>query len=193
MSDNKTKQEGNTVGGDQAARDIIKSTTYGGAMPAVAPEAIKSLMAKLAQQRADDPQLDKFIEELEYYYQPVKGNVLGLEAKLSEAQKPASFVEYALRVKEVYHKKLLRNQFSETAQKINVQLLALVQSYFMNHIHPKICDGAEPSLVQALVMDSVITPLMHQLDTNTLGFTSQDVEGMLYFLTGNCHINWSGK
>ncbi len=194
MAENDAKQDGNTVGGDLAGRDIIhRNTIYGQTTTVAAPEAIRTLMAKLAQQRADDPQLDRFIDELDYFYRPIEGNVKGLEAKLEEAHKPVSFIAFALRVKEQYHKQLVRNQFSEIAQKLNVQLLALVQSYFMNHIHPKISEGAEPSMVQELVMSSVVMPLMHQLDDNTLGFTAQDIEGMLYFLTGNCHINWTGE
>ena len=50
------------VGGDLAGRDIIhRNTIYGQTTTVAAPEAIRTLMAKLAQQRADDPQLDRFI------------------------------------------------------------------------------------------------------------------------------------
>ena len=191
MDNNEVRQNENTVGGDQAGRDVNKGTTYAFSAPNGTSQAMRSLIEKFKQQRESDPKLNAFIAELDYYHKRVDGDVQGLESKLEDAAKSNLFINYALGAKEQFHKKLMRYQFSESAQQINVFLLALVHSYFIHNIHAKICAGVAPETVHALMIEQLVNPLLQQLDENVLGFTARDIEGMVYFLTGNCHITWT--
>ena len=193
MSENIVSQSENEVGGDQAGRDIIhnrNTVNYKLGKHFQVTYPIQSLYADYELEKATNPQLTEFIEELNYFYNKLEGEVIGLEGKLKKANRD-SFIKFALRVKEIYHKKLYKHQFSETAQRINVFVLALVESYFTNIVYPKICAHASNDEVNILIQENVINRILDELGENALGFTATDINGMLYFLTGNCHIEWT--
>ena len=83
------------------------------------------------------------------------------------------------------------SQFSEVAQKINVYLLAAVRSYYMLEIYPRICNNEDQMTINSLISEKIINPLIVELGDNLFDFTHEDILGMLYFLTGNCHIKWT--
>jgi hypothetical protein len=191
MDESKVTQKGNKVDGDQAGHDINKQVTnlnFDSSQRSIS--AMQTLLKKFKDEREKNPQLTEFIEELDYYNKPLDGDVIGLEQKLING-KQEDFIDYALRMKERYHKKLMKYQFSEAAQLINLHLLALVESYFMHHIYPQICNGQTSENVNSLIQELLINPMLGQLDDNPLGFNAQEVNGMIYFLTGNCHIKWN--
>jgi hypothetical protein len=50
--------------------------------------------------------------------------------------------------------------------------------------------------IKQAVSEQVIIPVMKELNENGeddiyLCYTTDDILGMLYYLTGNCHINWA--
>lgn len=189
MNENNVTQSGNVVGGDVAARDIHKpSYVFPRSQDAIL--YMSDLLRRFREEQDGNTRLNQLIDDLDYYNCPLAGDVLGLEQKLKDGNRE-SFIDFALRAKERFHKKLVKYQFSESAQKINVYLLALVQSYFENHISPKIHSGCSAEELSSLIQELLINPLLGQLQENTLGFTAFDINGMLYFLTGNCHIKWT--
>lgn len=188
MGDNEVIQSQNEAGGDMAGRDVIKNYTYYSSSHSIS--TLESLYRRFEDEKRTNPALKEFIDGLDYYNKPIDGNVLGVEQKLKDG-KHESFVEFALLKKEQYHKLLYRYQFSEVAQKINFHLLGLVESYFMTYIYPKICDGRSTEEIQNTIQERIINPLLDQLGENTLGFSAGDIQGMIYFLTGNCHLKWT--
>jgi hypothetical protein len=72
-----------------------------------------------------------------------------------------------------------------------VHLLALVESYFENEIRPQISLGKTSEEIKTLIQQLIVIPLLLELEENLLGFNASDINGMLYFLTGNCHIKWT--
>jgi hypothetical protein len=193
MQENNVNQLDNEIGRDLAGRDITyDQSVQFNQFSRQSETPLQMLFKKLELEKTTNPQLTEFIEELNYYYNKVDGDVIGLEQKLKDG-KQENLVDYALRVKEAYHKKLYKHQFSEVSQQINLYLLALVESYFTNHIYPKICNGHSSEQISSLIQEQVINPLLNQLNGDTLGFTAKDINGMIYFLTGNCHIQWSKK
>src|SRR6266478_6829382 len=136
MSEQETTQTNNTIAGDQAGRDIHKpSYTFSKSQETIS--YMTQLLCRLKEEQENDIRLTELIDDLEHYSRPFKGDVQGLESKLKDGDLE-SFVDFALRAKERFYKKLIRYQLFESAQKINVHLLALVESYFENHIVPKI-------------------------------------------------------
>jgi hypothetical protein len=184
-------QSGNTIQGDQAAGDIYKSTKIINQKSSLKVNKIKELFEKFHYEKENNIQFCEIIEELEHYRTPKGGEkIIGVSDKL-KAGKRDNFIEYALEVKEMYYKKLVRYQLYESAQKINVFLLAMVRNYFMNNVYPLILNNAGEVEVSQALNEYIINPLLEQLDGDTLGFTADDVNGMLYFLTGNCHLKWA--
>ena len=187
---NEVVQTDNTVGQDQVGRDKVTTNfNFGNSQKNIS--ALPILLQKFKEEREKNPALDKFIEELDYYNKPIEADVIGLEQKLINGKRE-SFIHYATRVKESFHKKLYRYQFSEAAQRINYHLLALVESYFMNQVYPRICNEEDPNVINQLVTDSIVTPILsEQLAEEPLNYSAQEINGMIYFLTGNCHIKWN--
>jgi hypothetical protein len=188
MSEDSASQIGNTVGGDQAGGDIDKSTLVL-SLPKEPSQYIKTLYAQFEKEEKSKPQIKKFMEELDYYNKPLDGDMIGLAQKLKDGNQE-NFIDFALRVKESYHKKLYKHSLSPSAQKINLHLLSMVECFFMHQIFPLIEKKQSSDKINLLIQELVVNPMMTELGENRLDFTAQDINGMLYLLTGNCHIKW---
>lgn len=188
MNDNKVTQRGNTVGGDQAARDVNKTSNY----YLESQNSIKYMSRLLRQfedERRGNVRLNEIIGELDHYHSRLEGDVIGLEQKLKDGN-CETLIGFALIAKERFRKKLEKYQFSEAAQKINVQLLGRVLSNFENKIAPKIQIGIPAHEIADLIQETIVDQVSSELLENALDFTDVEINGMLYFLTGNCHITW---
>ena len=191
MDGNEVTQTENIVDGDLVGRD--KNITTNNINVTHNKSAyLNELYQKFLSEEKDNQQFKNFMEELDYYHSQIENDiVLGLENKLIAGSR-GNIIWYAKEVKERFHKKLLQtSQFSEVAQKINVYLLATVRSYYMLEVYPLICSNEDPLLINAHIKEKIINPLITELGDNLLGFTPDDIQGMLYFLTGNCHIKWT--
>jgi len=101
-------------------------------------------------------------------------------------------VDWALELKEEYAKKLLKNDVSLAQQKIHAFLLAKIQMAFRRHVLSAIRNGKSKETVRHLIDDEVISMIGAYLGyDNVLNLYVDDINGMLYFLTGNCHLKWA--
>ena len=85
----------------------------------------------------------------------------------------------------------MKNEHSETAQLIYAFLLAKVYSSFQTNIYPRISEGLSEEFINQLVTEYIIKPLEDILGNNLLRIYDDEINGMIYFLTGNCHIKWN--
>lgn len=174
-----------TGGGDFAGHDLTKiqfTFTAGN---------LKELYKRFEEERKNNVQFNEVLEELDVF-QRQKSNekVVGLEAKLKAGNKTDELIEMAMELKETYSKKLERNKFFESAQRINAYLLGYARTQFVTYVYPSIKDGSSDEKVNVLMNQYVIQPMLGMLEGDTYGFTPQDIHGILYFLTGNCFIKW---
>ena len=183
MADDKISIEDSEIGGDVAGGDIDKSRKY--IFTGSKSSYMSILLEKFKKEQEGDSKLTEFIDDLDYYYNKRKDDVIGLEEKLSNANRRQSFIDFAVEAKDKYHRKLYKYQFSEAAQKINIHLLGLVISYFENEIHPLLEKGEDEKLINSMITERLINPLMTELDENYLGFTAHDINGMLHFIAEN--------
>lgn len=186
------EQNDNTVSGDMAGGNINKpSTIFNYNSPSVRISKIKELFARYEQEKQSNVQFKQIVAELQHYTTPLQNEtVIGIEGKLTAANRDA-YIEYALEVKEHYAKKLTIHEMYESSQLINVYLLALVKSKYMHQVYPLVIRNEDDLTINNAIDTHILNPLLEQLEGDTLGFTSEDIIGMLYFLTGNCHIKWS--
>lgn len=185
-------QEGSDVGGDQVGRDKLTNNTYNYSL--IQSKQNISTMTRLLGQFAfevdKDVKMQNLIEALDHYHCNLEVNVIGLEQKLKNGNRD-SIIDYALRAKESFHKKLIRYQLYEAAQKINAHLLAQIESKYQLHVYPMIYAEHPQDLINHLIDKKVVEPVLEELEENSLGYTALEINGMLYFLTGNCHIKWT--
>jgi len=189
MSGNDIQVKETEIGGNFTGRDtyqITNNSTY------QLSQFLETLYRNYESEMAGDRSLKEFCEELNYYNSQ-NGNeeIIGLENKLI-AGKRDSFIWYAKDVKERYHKKLLHTcQYSTIAQEVHIHLLAKVRTSFMLEVYTLVCAGAADQVINSVIHEKVVKPLHAELGVNAFRFSTDDIMGMIFFLTGNCHIKWT--
>ena len=134
------------------------------------------------------------IDEL-LYYTTQKDGTLGMERKLLDGGFRQERIMEALRQKEFYAKKSMRFDCYPSAQRIFLLLFARIKNEFNTSIYPLI-EAQEPlDVVMSQLRQKIVQPIMDMLDEGGahdqyLNFTEDHVYGMIYYLTGMCHLNW---
>jgi hypothetical protein len=180
------RQQGNTAGGHLAGRDInIHSPP--------APESVLArLFRRLKDEAAEDKILREYISELEIFTRLVEDEeVVGLDKKLKAASREDQ-IQMASAMKEMVFAALRVNIFSPTFQQIYATLMGKVFEEFETWVRPAIRAGAGRQEIDELVSVKVVKPIMLEVEScgEYAGIATQTVRGMIYFLTGNCHIRW---
>lgn len=183
-------QTNNTVGGDQAAGDIFKPTINVNSIPKT---NLGLLLKKLSEEAAEDQVLQQYIAGLEIFTRQVPNEiVIGLEEKMTAASRQNEITK-ALMLKEMIFGDLKRNIFSPSFQTIYATLMGKLQELFEVYVKPEIDAGAGNPIIDQLVYEKVLAPVQREIDSCGEPCTivmPQHLRGMLYFLTGNCHIKW---
>ncbi|WP_053002191.1 ABC-three component system protein [Kordia jejudonensis] len=121
-------------------------------------------------------------------------NIDKIKQELSEKLDDGGFkddTDWATELKEAYTMRLLKNDVSLAQQKIHAFLLVKVQMAFRRHVLSAIRNGKNKEEIRLLIDDQVISKVGSYLGyDNVLNLYEDDINGMLYFLTGNCHIKW---
>jgi len=182
--DKSVTQAGNIVAGSQAGRDV--NITLG-----TDPRTtMRTLTRRFREEVQQDEAFRAVIDSLQYFLDPSAPDTsFDLETKLSAAKRENDLSE-ATALKELFAKKLARHQLSPAAQQIFAWALGHLQISFQVHVRPMIISGEAPAAIDKVVFDKVIRPTIAELEDNVLILNYQELRGMLYYLTGNCHIEW---
>lgn len=167
----------------ETARASIASSTKKNPM--------QHLINRFKQERDGDEVFMGIISKLQHFSSIVDASneVQGLESKLRDGGYDNS-IGTATATKEQFAMKLAEFQFSRSAQEILSMLLAEVYTRFSLRVWPAICDNRDQAVVLELVQREIIEPISQMVDENVLELYADELTGMLYFLTGNCHIKW---
>lgn len=134
------------------------------------------------------------MEELKDYITKLPGTK-DVEEKLTDGGFRPMRIEEAKRLKEMYAKKAMQYDCYPSAQKIILYLFAQIKHEFNTSIFPLIEDGKPLRTIMDQVRMKIVRPIMQTLDTGVshdryLNFTEDHIYGMIYYLTGMCHLNW---
>lgn len=191
MNDNTTKNivDSTSIGRDYIGRDdnstniinkVNSNSTY-----------LNNLYERFEKEKIENPEFKELCEELDYFNSIIDGDVIGLEEKLQQGGKE-KILFYALDVKDRFHRKLMKtSQYSMIAQNINVYLLSKVRSSFMREIYSLIINNASDEKINLMITERIIKPVQADLGINLFGYNEDDIMGMIFFLTGNCHLKWN--
>lgn len=134
------------------------------------------------------------IQELLEYKTKLDGTK-GMEEKLKDGGFSESFIQVALRKKEQYAKKAMQFDCYPSAQEINLLIFIDIMDLFTIYVEPLIkrCEPVET--VMQCIHEKVVNPIMDKINVNgaedqDLRYTPNHIYGMIYYLTGMCHINW---
>lgn len=183
----RTEQHGITAGGDVAGGDIDKSLNIFNQGLGRSPLA--TLIARYAEEVRFGFQGSEIIEKLQHWSTPESSEVLGVRDKLERGNRP-ELVKFGLEAKELFTKCLARHQHSKFAQEMFAYLLGWMWQRFNATIRPRIVEGQSAEKIDSLIQIEIINPMEQMLDSNPLGIDPSELSGMMYFLTGNCHLNW---
>lgn len=134
------------------------------------------------------------IDELLMYTTKLDGTK-GLEEKLQDGGFQKMFIQKAIIQKEMYAKRATKYECYPAAQEIILSLFARIKNEFDVRIYPMIIAGADvPSIMQE-VHKQIVSPILQMIEMNgandqSLYFNMDHIYGMIYYLTGMCHLNW---
>ncbi len=189
MSKTISTQIGNKAGGDIVGRDKHEKTVniykYGSRRT-----PISILNDKYIEEMQEETEIFEYIQSLMHFVDPVEDDFKGLEDKLKSALRDSNYIEDAKKHKELFAKRLIKRDLSPSAQKIFAYLLGKLKQSFRHKIIPSMKNGISQDIIEEMIFSNVIEPIYGELEENVLEITWDEFIGMLFFLTGNCHLRW---
>lgn len=183
-------QSGISIGGDGdvVGRDKITNIhSYKGTR-------LSRLFEALNNEVQNDEKLLSVCEELNRYL--TDKDTIGLEQKLVDGGFDKDYIIEAIEQKEYFSKKLYKYQEYESAQFIYVDLLALIKTNFTDYIYPLLKQKPDLLRLNLELRERIVNPILTTLNTegaddSILNLNAEEVKGMIYYLTGRCHIKWN--
>ncbi|MDR9850778.1 ABC-three component system protein [Herbaspirillum huttiense] len=176
----------NTVSGDLAARDIHKNTYFN----ARATTAMTKVVEQYIAETQADKSLTDWTEKLEHYMSNVvNSDIRSLEEKLTAAGRQ-ELINSALLRKQSAYKAIMKQQGSRSAQTIYTFVMAEIVVNYEQAVLPLVQAGAAREVVDAAMLEKVISPAFDMLEENPLMLDKMDIQALVYFLAGNCYIRW---
>uniref|UniRef100_UPI00404ABC63 ABC-three component system protein n=1 Tax=Fulvivirga sp. TaxID=1931237 RepID=UPI00404ABC63 len=148
---------------------------------------------KLNQEVAADERYEGIMESLKYYLTSRDG--IDMPTKLQDGGFSENEIIEATRKKEKYAKRLELNKFFESAQWIDNQLFGKIKMDFEAFVLPLVNKSASKDEILKEVVLKVVQPVLDLINIEgendeVLNYDAEDIFGMVYYLTGQCHLNW---
>lgn len=137
----------------------------------------------------EDPAYRDMIEEFQEFLSPRPGRkIIGLENKLIEGNR-TDLLEDAEYLENKFSRKVSRKQLSDKEQIVYFHCLSKINSYFKSYIKPLIVQQESHRKIDNEIQDKIISPLYEEILV-VQPMSMEMIRGMLYFLTGKCHLRW---
>lgn len=152
---------------------------------------LKALLAEHEKEKEIDPDYKGFSDELnKFFCKCIKKKIRSLEEKLEDGDRTYLY-DYAMDAKEKVTKKIHSLAFYKSAQDVYTYLLANIRVAFLHEVQSKIKSGQfESYQIDEIVKNNIIGPYIQNLGGSSLRISEDELYGILYFLTGNCYIEW---
>lgn len=148
---------------------------------------------ELKRQVENDDRYATFIDDFKEYNTIKDG--IGLEQKLIDGNFTEYQINKALSLKEKYAKRVVMGEMFLAQQRIDVAIFSIIDTNFDTYVFPLIMKNYPNDKVLIVLKEKVIQPILDILDKegyedDYLNYNANDIFGMVYFLTGKCHLNW---
>lgn len=198
MSDNTFDIEG---GNNQIAPNATEASQHNhGAVQNITnnyagdrPSRIAANFARLREEIGKDVD-PRTRERVEYYETKLPGDK-DVAEKLTDGGFTLGRIREAERLKELWAKEALRFADSPAAQDNNLLIYTRIVREFDIYITPMIEEGMPLKEVRRELHERIVLPIMDILERNgaddeDIRYTQDHIYGIIYYLTGNCHLNW---
>jgi hypothetical protein len=152
--------------------------------------ALEKVVQKIVAATNKHDELIDIIDDLNDYItdHPYR-EIIGLESKLKNGGRDDLYPK-AILLKNRFERRVARAQLSIVEQKVYVQVLSHILSAFDQYIRPQILGSQPKDIIDAAVFEKIIEPVHKAIIDFDDCITKELVSGMLYFLTGKCHVVW---
>jgi hypothetical protein len=154
----------------------------------VHPTRLQALYSRLEMEIKEDLQVASTLPLLERFTVTQADEVVGLTQKLADGGLGCQ-TEHAMGVKELYVKNFTRYQMYESAQRIHAMMLSVIESRFHRFVKPSLGHVTTEQIMD-LVQEKVVAAIERELGDNPLDICNNQIDGMVYFLTGKCLLKW---
>jgi hypothetical protein len=157
--------------------------------PLVQKNALETLIETSQKLAKQDPAYRDMIEEFQEFLTPRPGRtIIGLDNKLKEGER-VDLLEDAEYLENKFSRKVSKKQLSDKEQIVYFHCLSKINSYFKSYIKPLINSKESNSKIDSEIQEKIISPLYEEILV-VHPMTMEMIRGMLYFLTGKCHLRW---
>lgn len=161
---------------------------YGGS--GAAGTRMAQLIERYKAESEKDRNLREMVAKLREWHERPEGDVIGLEEKLLRGGRP-DLVDFAVVAKEKFARVMLRHENSPAAQEIFAHVLAQVWVIFTELVYPRLIAKDPPDAISRLLVEDIYPRIDTLLEENPLGLDQAQIKGMIFWLTGNCHLKWA--
>lgn len=175
--------KGPIIGGDQ------NNVTY---VVAAAPDpsVIRAGLDRIGALSKGDEEFKDFIELFNSYLNDRAGRpIIGLKQKLLNGDRE-DLVEEAVEHKDRFAKIAAKAQLSPRRQYIYFYILQKIKAAFDGQIRPLIKAGALTENIDQSIYHNIVNSIFSEVNSVDISIDQHLIYGMLYFLTGKCHLVW---
>lgn len=184
---NKANVRGSQIYGGLRVGD---DTNYIINLPAPDPTAITRALSRIQVLSESDEDFQWFVERLDFFTnQKTQTPVIGLEQKLMNGGRE-DLLEVAIERKDVFAKRLMRSQLNRRSQGVFLYILQKIHFAFEELIRPLIKNGAPNGVIDDVILNGIVNAIHREVMAEDLTIDQHMISGMLYFLTGKCHLIW---
>lgn len=174
----------NTDGGDNAGRDLIKQIFI-----SQRASRLNGLIKRFRDELRRSAQTEDKHPVIEHYGTNIDRKIIGLEEKLKKASLSEDNITRAMIFKEIFYKTITERRFYKSGQEIYSELMNRVYHAFVVHVVPLIDQKASQNTINAEV-SVIIQNIANEIGDNIDIVSIDQIEGIIYYLTGNCHLKW---
>ncbi len=135
------------------------------------------------------PLSDDLLTDFEFYTASAPGDRRTLEEKLIASNRSYEIPQAKLK-KERFSMAIQRHIAQPSSLGRLVRLMAQLECRFNRHAREAIANDATNDTINDIVQQKVVDPIVNGPTTGDEPLTAAMAEGALYYLTGNCHIEW---
>lgn len=152
--------------------------------------ALEKVIQDIVSSSKENQEMVDIIEDLtEYITAHPNREIIGLTKKLERGGR-VDLLGNAVMYKNKFSRRVAKSQMSIVEQKVYVQILSHIHISFNHFIRPKILKNSSSSEIDSLVFTQIIEPAHKAIVDFDNAITKDLILGMLYFLTGKCHLVW---
>lgn len=177
-----SKVDGSIIGGDQHNIYVVAASPD--------PTVIRAGLDRIGVLSKGDEEFEEFIELFHSYLTDRVGRpVIGLAQKLINGNRE-DLVDDAIEHKDRFAKIAARAQLSPRRQYIYFYILQKIKASFDGQIRPLLKAGVRPEDIDQAIYLNIVNAIFSEVCSVDISIDQHLIYGMLYFLTGKCHLVW---